>query len=138
MKNVHNWRRKKAEYCRKQFNTRKSFQQHVQRFHIRPQAAAGTSTGPPTKVARTDGDDDGTSDELEGGTNLAYSLPGDPVSTILGMNIRYWKCPHCNFKVVKWTAMELHWRVTHPDGPAMSKITTELEMDLRVPFPEVQ
>ncbi len=71
LKDAHNWRRKKAEdgtiewvydsepkkceYCRKQLNTCKSFQQHVLRFHVRPQAVAGTSTRPPTKVARTDG-----------------------------------------------------------------------------------
>ncbi len=74
---------------------------------------------------------------------MAYSPvaspPGDPVSMIPGMNIRYWKCPHCDFKVVKRTAMEFHQQVIHPDGPAMSKITTiELEMDPRAPFPEVQ
>ncbi|MCP4604284.1 MAG: hypothetical protein GY847_27815, partial [Proteobacteria bacterium] len=151
MREVHNRQRKKAEdgtiewvydsepkkckYCQKQFYNHKGFQQHVLRSHVRPQAAAGTSTGLPAKVARTDS----APDELEGAINLSVSSSGDPVSTVPGMNIRYRKCPDCDFRVIKRSAMDLHWRVNHPDGPAMPKImTTELEMDPSAPFPEVQ
>ncbi|MCP4605840.1 MAG: hypothetical protein GY847_35860, partial [Proteobacteria bacterium] len=149
MRDAHNWQRKKAEdgiikwvydselkkckYCCKQFNTYKAFQQHVLRFHVRAQAAAGTSTGPPAKVARMDS----ASNELKAGTNLAHSLPGDPVLTIPGTNIRYRKCPDCDFRVVKQSTMDLHRRVNHPDSLAMPKITTtELETDPKAPFPE--
>ncbi len=44
------------------------------------------------------------------------------------------KCKYC------WKQFNTHlqWRVNHPDGPAMPKITTTLEMDPRAPFSEVQ